>query len=89
MASLVIIHAVVLEKKSKMSRPIKVHGGHLRVSITTKSNNTSSGQLEEHFSKFGDHPCSGSLEEVKNVLANQSMAAILDFRSQRKVTKLL
>ena len=29
MASLVTVHAMVLEKKSKMSQPITVPGGHL------------------------------------------------------------
>ena len=47
MAILVPVHAVVLEKKSKMSQPIRVHGGHLGFPITTKSNKTSAGPLEE------------------------------------------
>ena len=47
-ASLVIVQAVVFEKKPKMSRPIRVHGDHLGFLIATKSNNTSSGPIEEH-----------------------------------------
>ena len=47
-ASSVTVHAMFLKKRSKMSQPIRVHGGHLGFPITTKSNNTSAGLLEEH-----------------------------------------
>ena len=47
MASLVTVHAVVLEKKSKMSQPIRAHGGHLEFPISPKSNKTNAGSLEE------------------------------------------
>ena len=51
MECLVIVPAVVLENKSKMSQPIRVQGGHRGNPITAKNNNTSSGPLEDQLWK--------------------------------------
>ena len=90
MASLVPVHAVVLEKKSKMSQPIRVHGGHLGFPITPKSNKTNAGPLEEHLWQVWCQYMQWFLRRSQKCLSqSESMAAILDFRSHRKVTKLM
>ena len=89
-ASLVIVHAVVLEKKLKMSRPIRVHGDHLGFPIATKSNNTSSGPIEEHLWQVWWSSMQWFFRRSRKCLSqSESMVAILDFRSQWKVKTLL
>ena len=86
-ASLVIVHSVVLEKKPKMSWPIRVHGGF---PIATKSNNTSSGPIDEHLWQVWWSSIQWFFRRSRKCLSqSESMVAILDFRSQWKVKTLL
>lgn len=64
LTNLVTYHAVVMGKKSIMSKTIKLSGGHLGHWIAPKNDKILKDLLKYNFGKSDDMPCSNSGEEI-------------------------